>query len=537
MDAVAKAGAGEQGHALPPLGRPRPASSWTRCVRAKQAPAIEPDRHRLAARRPARHLLRRARHRPQRRHGRVRRGDHRAEHATPSSPTLFREKFIAPKIAVSRQIYDRAVERGEIDADVDLEIVAPALAGILLHRSFVIGEIPDDDIVQRVVDHVILPAVGHPATGVPPTNPRRKQDLMTDTTATSPLRGRRRQRARQQPSPGWALVLISVAQLMVVLDGTIVNIALPFIQQDLDIASANLRWVVTGYALAFGSLLLLGGRLGDLFGRRKVFMIGLVIFGVASLLGGLATSEGTAARRAWPPGPRRRAGLPGRPGADHHDVPGRPGAQPRLRGLRRHVRRGRGRRPAARRLADRPRQRLRPRRRGLAPHPADQHPDRHHHRAARAALPRRVRVAPGPARPARCRHRHARPARPRLRPQPRRHRRLDRHLDDRQPGRRRRPARRLPGHREPGRAPAAADPGLRQPHPRGQLRGDVLRAGGDVRDVLLPQPVHPDRDGLQPDPGRRRVPAVLLRPGGRRRHLLEPDQPDRPAATSPASAR
>jgi EmrB/QacA subfamily drug resistance transporter len=91
---------------------------------------------------------------------------------------------------------------------------------------------------------------------------------------------------------GWALVLISVAQLMVVLDGTIVNIALPFIQHDLDIAPANLRWVVTGYALAFGSLLLLGGRLGDLYGRRKIFMIGLIVFGIASLLGGLATSEG-----------------------------------------------------------------------------------------------------------------------------------------------------------------------------------------------------------------------------------------------------
>lgn len=91
---------------------------------------------------------------------------------------------------------------------------------------------------------------------------------------------------------GWALVLISIAQLMVVLDGTIVNIALPFIQSDLDIAQENLRWVVTGYALAFGSLLLLGGRLGDLYGRRKVFMIGLVIFGIASLLGGLATNEG-----------------------------------------------------------------------------------------------------------------------------------------------------------------------------------------------------------------------------------------------------
>ena len=91
---------------------------------------------------------------------------------------------------------------------------------------------------------------------------------------------------------GWALVLICVAQLMVVLDGTIVNIALPFIQHDLDISTANLRWVVTGYALAFGSLLLLGGRLGDLYGRRRIFMIGLVVFGVASLLGGLATNEG-----------------------------------------------------------------------------------------------------------------------------------------------------------------------------------------------------------------------------------------------------
>jgi EmrB/QacA subfamily drug resistance transporter len=92
---------------------------------------------------------------------------------------------------------------------------------------------------------------------------------------------------------GWALVLISVAQLMVVLDGTIVNIALPYIQQDLDISSANLTWVVTGYALAFGSLLLLGGRLGDLYGRRKIFMIGLAIFAVASGLGGLANTEAT----------------------------------------------------------------------------------------------------------------------------------------------------------------------------------------------------------------------------------------------------
>ncbi|HVL18038.1 MAG TPA: MFS transporter, partial [Gemmatimonadales bacterium] len=90
---------------------------------------------------------------------------------------------------------------------------------------------------------------------------------------------------------GWALVLISVAQLMVVLDGTITNIALPYIGRDLDIAQANLSWIVTGYALAFGGLLLLGGRLGDLYGRRRIFATGLTIFAIASLVGGLAQSE------------------------------------------------------------------------------------------------------------------------------------------------------------------------------------------------------------------------------------------------------
>ncbi|WP_101523958.1 MFS transporter [Nocardioides houyundeii] len=89
----------------------------------------------------------------------------------------------------------------------------------------------------------------------------------------------------------WALVLISLAQLMVVLDSTIANIALPYIGDDLDITSANLTWIVTGYALAFGGLLLLGGRLADLFGRRLIFIIGVLIFAVASLTGGLAQNE------------------------------------------------------------------------------------------------------------------------------------------------------------------------------------------------------------------------------------------------------
>ncbi|WP_340539630.1 MFS transporter [Nocardioides sp. GXZ039] len=90
---------------------------------------------------------------------------------------------------------------------------------------------------------------------------------------------------------GWALVLICVAQLMVVLDGTIANIAIPFISKDLHIAEANQTWIVTGYALAFGGLLLLGGRLGDLYGRRRLFMTGLIVFAIASALGGLATNE------------------------------------------------------------------------------------------------------------------------------------------------------------------------------------------------------------------------------------------------------
>lgn len=89
----------------------------------------------------------------------------------------------------------------------------------------------------------------------------------------------------------WALVLISLAQLMVVLDSTIANIALPYIGTDLDIGQANLTWIVTGYALTFGGFLLLGGRLADLMGRRRIFMAGVLLFAVASLVGGAAQNE------------------------------------------------------------------------------------------------------------------------------------------------------------------------------------------------------------------------------------------------------
>ncbi|MFQ6329464.1 MFS transporter [Nocardia sp. CWNU-33] len=88
----------------------------------------------------------------------------------------------------------------------------------------------------------------------------------------------------------WVLAVLGVAQLMVVLDATVVNIALPAAQQDLGFSDGDRQWVVTGYALAFGSLLLLGGRLSDLFGRRNTFIIGLIGFAGASAVGGAATS-------------------------------------------------------------------------------------------------------------------------------------------------------------------------------------------------------------------------------------------------------
>jgi EmrB/QacA subfamily drug resistance transporter len=88
------------------------------------------------------------------------------------------------------------------------------------------------------------------------------------------------------------LVLVCLAQFMVVLDATIVNIALPSIQRDLGFTSGNLAWVINSYTLLFGGFLLLGGRAADLFGRKRLFLAGVALFSVASLLNGLATSQG-----------------------------------------------------------------------------------------------------------------------------------------------------------------------------------------------------------------------------------------------------
>src|ERR1700728_4423204 len=90
---------------------------------------------------------------------------------------------------------------------------------------------------------------------------------------------------------GLALLVIATAQLMLVLDDTIVNIALPSMQRSLHLPVSSLNWVISFYALTFGGLLLAGGRAGDLFGRVRVFRAGLIVFTLASVTGGLAVNE------------------------------------------------------------------------------------------------------------------------------------------------------------------------------------------------------------------------------------------------------
>ena len=99
----------------------------------------------------------------------------------------------------------------------------------------------------------------------------------------------------RRPAPvvrrkGLALSIIAMAQLLLVLDATIVNVALPTAQLDLGISDSDRQWVVTGYTLAFGGLLLLGGRISDYAGRKRSFLVGLLGFALASALGGLAAN-------------------------------------------------------------------------------------------------------------------------------------------------------------------------------------------------------------------------------------------------------
>src|SRR6201999_3230668 len=138
-----------------------------------------------------------------------------------------------------------------------------------------------------------------------------------------------------EPSRWAILALLGIAQLMVVLDATIVNIALPSAQKALGFSTDSRQWIVTAYALAFGSLLLLGGKLGDLFGRKWTFIAGLIGFGAVSALGGL-DRESTRldstpfpyttlfrSRLRQPAAARRQARRPVRPQVDVHRRPDR----------------------------------------------------------------------------------------------------------------------------------------------------------------------------------------------------------------------
>ena len=138
-----------------------------------------------------------------------------------------------------------------------------------------------------------------------PRSPARGRRAATRTPAVrsdadagrSPHAHDRRARAtgtgRARSSDTVVLVVVCLAQFMVVLDVSIVNVALPAIQRSLHFRAVDLQWVVTAYALTFGGLLLLGGRLADLFGRRRIFLVGLGLFTAASLLGGFATDQAT----------------------------------------------------------------------------------------------------------------------------------------------------------------------------------------------------------------------------------------------------
>ena len=119
---------------------------------------------------------------------------------------------------------------------------------------------------------------------------------MSLTTTIPPRSGRADRR-------WWALALLATAEFMVILDASIVNIALPSIARGLQISLSNLSWVVNAYVLTFGGFLLLGGRIADLLGRRLIFVVGLGVFSLASLLGGLAQSQ------AWLIGARAIQGL------------------------------------------------------------------------------------------------------------------------------------------------------------------------------------------------------------------------------------
>ena len=314
------------------------------------------------------------------------------------------------------------------------------------------------------------------------------------------MSGTRSMAARAQAGPadpgrplGLALLVIATAQLMVVLDATIVNVALPHIQRALGFSGSGLEWVVNAYALTFGGLLLLGGRAGDLLGRRRMFIAGLLLFSAASLLGGFATTQ------AWLLAARAVQGVGAAivaPAALSLITTTFPEGPPRNRAMGVY---------AAMSIAGGAIGLIAG---GLLTTYASW-------RwvlfvnvpigvAVALAAPRVLAETAAPARPvrpARRDHRHRRGRRPGLRPvqrghQPGRRLPLGRRQGGGLAGGRRGAARRVRGHRDAQPARAAAAAAAARPQPDRRLPDHAVRGHRHVRHVLLPDPVHAGRLGI-----------------------------------------
>ena len=122
----------------------------------------------------------------------------------------------------------------------------------------------------------------------------------------------------EQNRKWWTLGSMSFALFMIMLDNTVVNVALPSIQSDLGASLSALEWTINAYTLVFAVLLVTGGRLGDIFGRRRAFLFGVVVFALSSATAGLAPNEPVAGREPRGPGHRRRVHDAGHP-VDHHE--------------------------------------------------------------------------------------------------------------------------------------------------------------------------------------------------------------------------
>lgn len=199
---------------------------------------------------------------------------------------------------------------------------------------------------------------------------------MSETVAASSARG------GSAGAPGsrrwWVLAALLLAQLTLVLDSTVMNVALPSTQADLGFTDADRQWVITAYALAFGGLLLVGGRLSDTLGRKRMLLIAMSGFVGASVLGGFASGF-VMLVVARPSGGVRRIAGAGHVVAAGHDVHRVIGPGKGLRRIRRGLQQRQRGRPAARRFADRIS--------GLALVPAGERRDRHrHHRRRHSAV-------------------------------------------------------------------------------------------------------------------------------------------------------